>query len=587
MLPPGKTIWPGRSWICSSCKAASRHSLTPSRRRQSTQALQQLKATQKLPNVPARTRFAPSPTGYLHLGSLRTALYNYLLAKATGGQFLLRIEDTDRKRNIPNAEAKICEDLQWAGLQWDEGTIVGGLDGPYKQSERTAIYKEHAEKLLDSRHAYRCFCTQDRLDSLASERSRLGLPTDYDRACLGISMDESNDRVANGEPYVIRLETPAEYPEYKDLVYGIVGRLKGPRRGVADQNGYDDPILFKTDGSPTYHLANVVDDHLMRITHVIRGVEWMPSTPKHLELYRAFGWDPPAFAHVGLLQDANRRKLSKRDRNMDLEAMKADGILPEAMMNFVALLGWSHSLGSDFFTIKELVDNFSLKFTKGNVVVNFGKLKYLQGLHFQKLLEQGGDKLDLVIDQILALMEKRKITSIHPEILDGRSIRGYITALLQMDASSPYVSASLFLERNSIFLKADIDDLAQAMSSWKEKPQHEVRLIAEAVRRLEDIKPTQWTATALKNQLAHIVASLTTDDHSAFGNGEAFTDTKHVNGSLLSWLRGSLMGGQKGPSMFNVMEVLGRRFTLDRLAAAQTVCLEGRDVQSEKVEESI
>lgn len=321
-----------------------------------------------VPASPARTRFAPSPTGFLHLGSLRTALFNYLLARKTGGQFLLRVEDTDQKRTVPGAVERLCSDLQWAGLQWDEGPdTIGGRHGPYKQSERTGLYQEHANKLLESGHAYRCFCTAERLDVLARQRQQLGLPTDYDRQCAGIQKEESDSRAHAGEAHVIRLLAPEQYPEVNDLVYGKIGKGRtpangGPNIGVTYKHGevaYEDPVLLKSDGRPTYHLANVVDDHYMDITHVVRATEWLSSTPKHLALYDAFSWTAPAFAHVGLLVDEAGHKLSKRNFDTDVAHYRNMGILPSTLVNFVALLGWSHNQRSDIMTLDELVNEVS------------------------------------------------------------------------------------------------------------------------------------------------------------------------------------------------------------------------------------
>ncbi|MCJ1377020.1 Glutamate--tRNA ligase mitochondrial [Xylographa soralifera] len=533
----------------------------------------------------ARTRFAPSPTGYLHLGSLRTALYNYLLAKATGGQFLLRIEDTDTKRTVHGAEDAICQDLAWAGLQWDEGPQVGGLYAPYRQSERTALYKEHAAKLLNSRHAYRCFCTQERLDSLARERNKLGLSTYYDRTCLSITEDESDERAHNSEPHVVRLVTPAQYPEYNDLVYGHVGKLKERRLGLAKQNGFEDPVIIKSDGLPTYHLANVVDDHYMKITHVIRGVEWMPSTPKHLELYKAFGWEPPAYAHVGLLQDINKQKLSKRDFNMDLEKMKMDGILPEALMNFVALLGWSHAMGSDFFTLQQLIDNFSMKFTKGNVVVNFGKLNYLQGLHFRKHLVEGSKDFERIVDRIVTLVDDDSEMVVDPEILNGRTLREFLISLLRLDTSSSFTTASSFVERHRSIFGYRQSEPDRARMFQTERPRHEIRLIAEAAQHIGDVPRDQWSVAALKSQIASVVQDIVRKDHFNQENAESLKDAKYVNNSLLAWIRWAIVDGQKGPSMFDIIELLGRNTTLQRLEAAElrlSTIQEGDTVSSSK-----
>ncbi|KNG45808.1 glutamyl-trna synthetase [Stemphylium lycopersici] len=269
--------WP--AYTCRSCLL--RLSRGP-RRHSSFKSAKEQKANTALPTFPARTRFAPSPTGYLHLGSLRTALFNYLLAKRTGGQFLLRIEDTDQKRTIADAEQRLLDDLRWAGLEWDEGPEVGGPYGPYKQSERSDLYRQHAHSLLESGNAYRCFCSSERLNALAEHRHKLGIATDYDRTCAPLSKEESDDRASRGEAHTIRLKVPEQYPTYKDLIYGTFRPLK--RRGHVTETAYEDPILLKSDGLPTYHLANVVDDHLMKITHVIRGSEWMPSTPKHIAM---------------------------------------------------------------------------------------------------------------------------------------------------------------------------------------------------------------------------------------------------------------------------------------------------------------
>ncbi|MCJ1281528.1 Glutamate--tRNA ligase mitochondrial [Xylographa opegraphella] len=531
----------------------------------STKVVPQLKAAQKLPSIPARTRFAPSPTGYLHLGSLRTALYNYLLAKATGGQFLLRIEDTDTKRTISGAEDSICRDLAWAGLQWDEGPQIGGPYAPYRQSERTAQYQEHAAKLLDSRHAYRCFCTQERLDSLARERKRLGLPTYYDRNCLSITKEESDERAHRFEPHVVRLVTPAQYPEYNDLVYGHVGKPKGQRLGPASQNSFEDPVLLKSDGSPTYHLANVVDDHHMKITHVIRGAEWMPSTPKHLELYKAFDWDPPAFAHVALLQDTNKQKLSKRDLNMDLEKLRREGILPEALMNFVALLGWSHSMGSDFFSPQQLIDNFSLKFTKGNVVVNFGKLNYLQGLHFRNYLVEANENVERIVDQIVTHLREDSKIMILPETLNGRTLREFVMALLRMDTSSSFTIASSFVERHRSIFGYRQSEPGRAIK----KPRHELLLIAEAVQQIREVQNDNWSVAVLKNRVASVTQYIVQKDNFNLQSAENLKDPNYVNNSLLTWLRWAIVDGQHGPSMFDIMALLGRDTTLRRLKAAQ------------------
>ena len=335
------------AYVCRSC----RHLLARTNRRWASFEARRAKS---VPDGPVRTRFAPSPTGYLHFGSVRTALFNYLIARRTGGQFLLRIEDTDQKRTIPGAEQRILDDLRWLGLQWDEGPEVGGPHGPYRQSERSALYQEHSEKLIASGHAYRCFCSPETLVAKGQQRSQSGLTTLYDRTCYHTSPEESKARVAHGEKFVVRLRAEDKPIAYTDIVGGSYQLSQTAARRAAAQGVYDDFILMKQDGLPTYHFANVVDDHHMDITHVIRGVEWQISTPKHLSLYDAFRWQAPAFGHIGLLLNQDGTKMSKRDKSFDLHAFKASGVLPEALVNFLALHGWSHTQRSDYMPLTEL-----------------------------------------------------------------------------------------------------------------------------------------------------------------------------------------------------------------------------------------
>lgn len=340
------------------------------------------------PSAPVRTRFAPSPTGYLHLGSLRTALYNYLLAKNTGGQFLLRLEDTDQKRLVPDAEQNIYDSLNWCGLNIDEGPNEGGNYGPYRQSDRMDIYKKYVDMLLESGHAYYCYCTKDRLNHLRETASQLKPPTTatYDRKCY-----HSNDEQTDSIKPVVRFKAPEEYEAFTDLIHGKLNLQ--PQYNNTDRR-YDDFVIMKSDGLPTYHLANVVDDHLMKITHVIRGEEWLPSTPKHIALYRAFGWEPPSFIHIPLLTSLEDKKLSKRSGDIGILSMKQRGILPEAIVNFCALFGWSPPRlvsgvsTSEVMTLEDLSKKFSLdQLTKGNAKVNDSKLHFFNKSHLARKIE--------------------------------------------------------------------------------------------------------------------------------------------------------------------------------------------------------
>ena len=271
-----------------------------------------------------RVRFAPSPTGYLHVGGLRTALYNYLFARHNNGKFILRVEDTDQNRYVEGAVENLIKTLKWVGLNYDEGPEVGGNFGPYFQSERLSIYKDHIDQLIEKGHAYPCFCSTERIQKLRAQQQSQKLQAKYDKHCLSLSKDEIKQKIADGEPYVIRLNVPANE---RIIIDDIV-------RGQVDFNSdiVDDQILIKSDGFPTYHLANVVDDHLMKITHVIRGEEWLSSTPKHVLLYDFFEWERPQFAHLPLLLNADKSKLSKRQGDVAVEDYQQKGYLKEALI---------------------------------------------------------------------------------------------------------------------------------------------------------------------------------------------------------------------------------------------------------------
>jgi glutamyl-tRNA synthetase len=323
-----------------------------------------------------RVRFAPSPTGALHLGSLRTALFNWLAARSSGGAFILRIEDTDQGRYVPGSEAQIVESLRWLGLEWDEGPEVGGPHAPYVQSLRSDVYREHGERLAACGAAYWCTCTPERLDEMRKAQRTAGQPTRYDRRCLGRVEAVAGERAAS-MPAVLRQRMPEGEARWDDLIRGEVSFAN------AD---VDDSVLLKSDGFPTYHLANVVDDHLMAVTHVIRAEEWIPSTPKHLALYAAFGWEPPRFAHVPVVLGEDRLKLSKRRGARNVLEYRDLGYLPAALANAMALLGWSSGTEEEVFTLAELAERFSIeRVNPAPAVFDPKRLDALQGLHVRRL----------------------------------------------------------------------------------------------------------------------------------------------------------------------------------------------------------
>lgn len=319
-----------------------------------------------------RTRIAPSPTGDPHVGTAYIALFNYAFARKSGGEFILRIEDTDRERSHPAYEQQIIDALNWLGIVPDEGPVNGGPCGPYRQSERGDIYRKYADELLERGGAFHCFCTPDRLSALREEQSRAGAKVGYDGHCRHLSRDEVNRRLANGEPYVLRLVVPDSGTcIVHDELRGEIGFSWGE---------VDASVLIKSDGMPTYHFANVVDDHLMGITHVIRGEEWISSAPKHLALYNHFGWEPPTFCHLPLLRNPDRSKLSKRKSPTSILYFKRIGILPEALKNYLGLMAYSMPDGREMFTFGEMVDAFSFgRISLGGPVFDMEKLAWLNG----------------------------------------------------------------------------------------------------------------------------------------------------------------------------------------------------------------
>ena len=327
---------------------------------------------------PVRVRIAPSPTGDPHVGTAYIALFNFAFAQSQGGKFILRIEDTDRTRSTPESEAAILRALAWVGLRWDEGPDVGGPHGPYRQSERLAIYQRELGPLLASGAAYRCFCTAERLEALRQEQRRQGAFIGYDGLCRRRTPEDVAQRVAAGEPFVVRLAMPRT----GETVF--VDRLRGEVK--FDNAQIDDQVLLKSDGFPTYHFANVVDDHLMGITHVIRAEEWLSSTPKHVVLYQAFGWQAPEWIHMPLLRNADKSKISKRKNPVSLDYYQDAGFLPEALLNYLGTMGWSISGDREKFTLAEMVAAFSWdRVSLGGPVFDLVKLSAMNADYLRAL----------------------------------------------------------------------------------------------------------------------------------------------------------------------------------------------------------
>ena len=332
---------------------------------------------------PVRVRYAPSPTGFPHVGNIRTALFNWLWARHTGGKFIVRIEDTDVARTVPGSVESILDSLRWLGIDWDEGPEVGGDHGPYFQSQRLPVYQEIAERLVKEDKAYYCYCSSERLTAMREEQQKQKLPPGYDRHCRCLAGEGPLQLTAQGIKPVVRFKTPLDgQTRFQDLLRGEV---------VFENSTIDDFVMLKSDGYPTYQMANVIDDHLMEISHVLRGDEWLSSTPRHILLYNALGYQLPVFAHMPLILGPDRSKLSKRHGAATLTEYREQGYLPETMLNFLALLGWSLDEKTELFTRQQLIDNFSLeRISRTAAIFNKEKMDwmngvYLRGLHCRRL----------------------------------------------------------------------------------------------------------------------------------------------------------------------------------------------------------
>jgi glutamyl-tRNA synthetase len=436
--------------------------------------------------------------------------------------------------------------------------------------------------LLQSGHAYRCFCASERLNELARQRNQLRLSSDYDRTCAGILKEESDERASKGEAHVIRLKAPATPPDYFDIVYGAVGQSKSKKSPLnRGEPTYDDSVLIKSDGLPTYHLANVVDDHHMKITHVIRASEWMTSTPKHLFMYKAFGWEPPHFAHVGLLQDIERQKFSKRNADLDIRTFENDGIFPEALVNYVALHGWSHNLGNDFLSLQDLVQNFDLKFTKGDTMVQPTKLMYLQKKYARKHVEEGGAVYESMVDRVYDIAEQR----IGLEEKDIE-FRNRIAAFMRL-VPEAYTTPKNFYERHIALF-----ELVERPKYIPTKDNNGQELVwnVDSLSSINDVftKPpsrdsTPWTASETKELVNRAISSLsilsalhtTTDKAGTFEKTEALkagSEEEYLyNAAVNHYLRWAIMGGKPGPAVADSMVLLGREETMKRMQDAARI----------------
>ncbi len=419
-----------------------------------------------------RTRYAPSPTGYMHIGNLRTALYEYLIAKKDNGKFILRIEDTDQERYVEGAVDVIYKTLKLAGIVHDEGPDVGGDYGPYIQSERKGMYLDYAKKLVELGGAYYCFCTKDRLAKLKEEQDAAGHGHRYDRHCLKLSKEEIAQKLANNEPYVIRQKMPdTGSTSFEDAVYGTI---------TVENSELDDQILIKTDGLPTYNFANVIDDHQMFITHVVRGNEYLSSTPKYNLLYQAFGWDIPTYVHVPLILKASGQKLSKRAGDPSFEDLVSMGYLVEAIVNYVVLLGWSPSTNQEIYSLKELEEVFDISgISKAPAIFDINKLTWMNGEYIRKMPVEEFDKLakpfyeKALTNENIDTLKISKLLQVRTEVLTAiPETIDFINELPDYDINMYVHKKSKTTLENSLESLNSAYPVLEAISEWNEEAIH-------------------------------------------------------------------------------------------------------------------
>jgi len=471
-----------------------------------------------------RTRFAPSPTGYMHVGNLRTALYAYLIAKHEGGDFILRIEDTDQERQVEGALEIIYNTLKVTGLHHDEGPDIGGPVGPYIQSERTNIYIKYAKELIEKGEAYYCFCTKERLDLLRSNADALKRPFRYDKHCMNLDQEDVESKLAAGVPYVIRQKNPVEgTTTFDDEIYGSI---------TVDNSELDDMILIKSDGFPTYNFANVVDDHLMGITHVVRGSEYLSSSPKYNRLYEAFGWDIPVYVHCPPIMKDATHKLSKRHGDASFEDLIGQGYLKEAVINFIALLGWHPGTDQEIFTFEELLETFDYKhISRSPAIFDDVKLRWMNSEYIKKMSLEEFHELSLPFYKqvIKKELDFKKIS----ELLHTRTeMLNEIPGSIDFFEALPEYSKDMFVHKK---MKTNYEN--SLVTLQKTLPVFEA---------LDD-----WSFEPIKEACMGLVAELGVK-----------------NGIVLWPIRTALSGKQFTPGgAFEIAEILGKEESLKRIAA--------------------
>ncbi|HTX87277.1 MAG TPA: glutamate--tRNA ligase, partial [Candidatus Nanoarchaeia archaeon] len=476
---------------------------------------------------------APSPTGFLHIGGLRTALFDYLIAKSLGGTLFLRIEDTDTKREVAGAVDKLIEILNWAGIKFDEGPRAGGDFGPYIQSQRLDIYKKYTRELLAKGEAYPCFCTEERLTKMRADAEAMKKPPRYDRACRNLSREEVDRRIAAGEKYVIRHKLPLE----GEII--VRDELRGNLKfNLAD---LDDYVLIKSDGIPTYQFASVVDDHLMETSHVVRGEEWLPSLPKNISLYKSFCWEAPKFIHLPLVLDKNGGKLSKRKGDVAVEDFRSQGYLPEALLNFNALLGWHPAGEKEIFSVDEAVKEFDYhNIGTSPAIFNSEKLDYLNGIYIRKK----------TIPELIELCRPYLAENIALTGNDYKKSDEFLAKVINLERER--LKKLSEIGEHTKFFFADNLSYDKEMLVWKKSTPASTKInLRNLLDILRKISQDDWQT----KKIEAIVAAYIKENDGGVGD-------------YLWPMRVALTGEKASPSPFEMADALGKNETLDKIGKA-------------------
>ena len=482
-----------------------------------------------------RLRFAPSPTGYLHIGGLRTALYNYIYAKRNNGKFILRIEDTDQTRFVEGAIENLIDSLKWAGIDYDEGVFVEdhkvvqkGDYGPYIQSERLDTYKKYVDELIEHDHAYHCFCSKERLESVREEQKIKGLVPKYDGFCRNISLEEAKQRVAKGEEHVVRLKLPHDKDiNFHDVVRGDI---------VINTNDIDDQVLLKSDGYPTYHMAVVVDDHLMKITHIVRGEEWLPSTPKHIYLYEAFGWEKPVYVHLPTVLNKDRKKLSKRQGDVSVDDFKNKGYLPEGLINYLALVGWSPEDNEEIISMNDMIEKFS----------------------FERVSKTGG------------IFDKDKLDWVNGHYIRSSSVERITELAIPFLIEANYIDEN-FANENREWLEILVDTVKESLSSVIEIVDKVKFIFDDEVEAVEEGAQELLKGEQVPELMTAIIEELNNVEEIDMEYAKTFMKTIQkatgIKGkNLFMPTRVAITGSEHGPEMVNILYLLGKDKIIKRVS---------------------